>query len=104
MPWLDASAVRDDRTGGVSVFAVNRKLDEPLELTLDLRGLGVGDARLERIEQRHDDLSAGNDEAHPDRVAARTLPVERVDGGRATVRLAPASWNVLKIICPKSST
>ncbi len=98
VPWLDVSAVRDDATGAVSVFAVNRSLDEGIELALDLRGLALADGTpIERTELRSDDLSAVNDEAHPDRVAPATLPSERLDGGRATVRLAPASWNLLRI-------
>ena len=40
VPALEATAVMDETSGGITIFAVNRSPREQLELSVDLRGFG----------------------------------------------------------------
>jgi alpha-N-arabinofuranosidase len=94
VPVLDTVAVRQEETGELSVFAVNRA-DADLQLDLNLRGLPpmVGRSHLSLAG---DDSTATNTEAEPDRVIPRALAEPNLDGGRCSLRLPAASWNVLR--------
>jgi alpha-N-arabinofuranosidase len=92
-PYLKLAAVATPG-GGLSVFALNRELGQPMTVAVEARGFGDLDV-AEAIELRHDDLGAVNSPAAPDRVAPAPLQGVEVDGGKLTLRLAPASWNVI---------
>jgi alpha-L-arabinofuranosidase len=94
VPVLDAVATHDERTGELTIFAVNRGT-EAVPLELDLRafpGLRAG----ERIELAEADPSIVNSAAAPDRVRPRTEEMPALDGGRATVHLPAVSWHALR--------
>jgi alpha-N-arabinofuranosidase len=93
---LHATATYDDGTGDVCVFAVNRSTSAPLPLTADLRGFGPLQV-AEHSVLADDDLGARNTAEHPDRVVPRPGTGARLEGGRVTVDLPPASWNVLRL-------
>ena len=95
IPYLYATVVDNPADGTTTIFALNRHLTEPLELSAELRGLGRGRRLVEAIELRHDDLQAINSRDRPDAVAPRANADATVDGERATARLKPASWNVI---------
>jgi alpha-L-arabinofuranosidase len=95
VPALTAAASLDAEAGAAALFAVNRSETDPLTLTVDLRALPGAQLRAHRV-LADDDLRATNSEADPDRVVPRRLPSGRVDDGRLTVSLPPASWNVLE--------
>ncbi|MBR1863731.1 MAG: alpha-N-arabinofuranosidase [Ruminococcus sp.] len=85
IPYLTASAADDGDT--VTVFAVNRSLEEELELDTE------GFEGMELVSHRSmecDDLKAVNSMDDPDRVT----PSEKALGDR--IVLAPHSWNVLR--------
>ena len=94
VPYLECAAVWREEEGELTVMAVNRSLDEALELELDLRdfpGLKI----CRHILLTHKDVQAGNTEAEPDKV----VPQERenlLSGGRERATLPPRSWNVLR--------
>jgi alpha-L-arabinofuranosidase len=94
-PYLKASVVAND-DGGLTLFALNRHLSEPLALDLEARGFeGL---RLESAETMHDDdLAATNTKEAPERIKPRALDGARVEGGRLTVELPAASWTVLRL-------
>ncbi|HEV7961993.1 MAG TPA: alpha-N-arabinofuranosidase [Actinoplanes sp.] len=89
---VDTVAVHDEETGDLAVFAVNRG-DTDLALELDLRGLpGLTGAE-------HLSIVAGdavNTLDAPDRVVPLPAGRPATDGGRSTVRLPAASWNLLR--------
>ncbi len=94
MPYLKAAAVHsaDDRT--LTLFLLNRSLDEPMTVTVDAAGFG-GLTPAHATTLRHDDLEAIN--TRDDEPVA---PVP-LDGVVATdrglrVTLPPASWNVVR--------
>ena len=50
----------------------------------------------EHLVMHHDDIRAVNTEEHPENVVPVSVPVSRVDGGRAEIPLKSLSWNVLR--------
>ena len=94
---LHATAVIDDATGAVTVFAVNRSQTESLPLEIGLRGLSVGRV-VEHSVLADDDPDAVNSLQDPDRVTPH--PVDgTVIGADGTLRatLKPLSWNVIRL-------
>jgi alpha-N-arabinofuranosidase len=96
VPVLDATAVRDEESGTVTVFAVNRDQREELTLDLDLRacpGLVTG----EHVAIHDSDPDAMNTADQPDRVTARRLDDVKVADGRATAVLPALSWSMIRL-------
>lgn len=96
VPALDTSAVWDEESKMLTLFAVNRCTDKPLELTADLRSFGTSRV-VEHIVLTGDDLSAVNTEAQPDRVKPVQGEGATLDGGVLTAMLPRQSWNVLRL-------
>ena len=95
VPLLDASATLAE-DGGVTIFAVNRSLEEDLELSADLRDFGP--LRVaEHLVLHHDDVKAVNTEAAPDTVSPFLGDPGLLDGGRLTIALPALSWNVIRL-------
>lgn len=96
VPYLDAQAVMGD-DGSITLFAINRGLDEELELETILRGFEnyIVDKHLVITS---DDPKATNTEECPDNV----IPTE--DGnavyvdGKLTATLKKMSWNVIRLV------
>lgn len=96
VPCPKLAAVHDENGGTVTVFALNRHLQDPL--SLDLTASGFGALRVAAATAlRHDDLEATNTKAAPDRVSPAALAGVRVEGERVLAELAPASWNVIRL-------
>ncbi|MDD3336094.1 MAG: alpha-N-arabinofuranosidase [Eubacteriales bacterium] len=95
VPLLDATATLSPE-GDVTIFAVNRDLKEPLELSADLRAFGKLQV-AEHIVLHHDDVNAINTEEAPNTVA----PVTKVDGtmddGKLSISIPALSWNVIRL-------
>lgn len=92
VPDADAAAVLND-DGSVTVFAVNRLLDEDVVLDVDLRSFG-NFTKVEQSVLHHDDLKAVNTEDAPNNVAPVQLPERACDG--EPIVLKAASWNVIR--------
>jgi alpha-N-arabinofuranosidase len=95
---LLASAVLEPRTGGVTVFALNRSLEEKLRLRIEMRGFELQRAAVEWRVLRNPDLHATNTADEPHGVRP-----ERATGARAandvlSAVLDAASWNVLRVV------
>nr|WP_281353488.1 alpha-L-arabinofuranosidase C-terminal domain-containing protein [Phytoactinopolyspora mesophila] len=97
VPAVHAVATHDEETGDVTVFAVNRRVDEPLDLSIGHRAF-AGYHLLEHIVLADSDVDATNSLEQPDRVtpwtAAGTAPA---GNDRTDVRLPPVSWNVIRL-------
>jgi alpha-N-arabinofuranosidase len=93
---LDAVATRDPETGAVSVFAVNRSTEGPLELTVSVAALGeLG--LVEALTYTNDDhtwAATADDDSSVLPVANATAAVA---DGVLTVTLPPVSWSVLRL-------
>ena len=96
VPYLKLAAVHDDEGGTLTLFALNRHLDEPMTLAVDARGFS-GMAPSEAYTLQDDDLGAVNTKDRPDRVVPRTLAAIDIDGQTVSATLPPASWNVIRL-------
>ena len=95
VPFVDATATLAD-DGSVTVFAVNRSMDEDIMLESDLRGFG--DLQIvEHIVLHHDDVKAVNTEDKPENVAPTKGNGGTIDGGMLNVPLGKLSWNVIRL-------
>ena len=94
VPMVDAAATLGE-DGSVTLFAVNRDLEQDAELTVDLRAF-EGLCNVSQSVLHCDDLKAVNTEA-----SQPIKPVEvygaRLADGTLTAKLQKASWNVLRI-------
>ena len=95
VPLLDATATLGD-DGSLTIFAVNRDLEEDIKLTCDLRAFG--ELRpAEHILLHHDDVKAVNTEDQPDTVSPQKGGHGKVDGGYFAIRVPALSWNVIRL-------
>ena len=95
-PYLDCVVVENGEKEELVVFAVNKDLEEDMEVTLDLRQY-AGYRVQEHIVLQHDDLKAVNTEENPDNVAPKTGGNSKVDGGVLQAVLEKKSWNVIRL-------
>jgi alpha-N-arabinofuranosidase len=96
VPILDAAAVLDEESGGITLFAVNRDQRQPLTVDVELRacpGLVGG----EHIAVYDEDPDATNSAAEPDRVVPRRLADVTVAEGHAQAVLPPLSWSMIRL-------
>ena len=92
VPFAETSVIHNEEKRELTVFAVNRSLDEEMELSLSLEGFDT--AKLtEHVELYCDDLKAVNT-ADSEPVAPVKRPV--TDANTRLVTLKKHSWNMLK--------
>jgi len=95
VPYLDAIPVLND-DGYITVFAVNRSMDETLPLAVELRGFKDSYTVEEVIVLSHPDPKATNTEDNPNNVRPHVGSAAYEDG-LLRADLAPLSWNVLRL-------
>ena len=88
VPYLETSVIYNEAAGEVTVFAVNRALDEDMELSVELEGF-AGAKLVGHMELYSDDLKAVNTED------SETVSPAEVSVGD-TVLLKKHSFNMLK--------
>ena len=96
VPLVDAAAVLGD-DGSVTVFAVNRDMEDAIPLECDLRAFGKLKI-AEHIVLHNDDVKAVNTEENPDNVAPKKGKGAKAEDGKMTVRLPALSWNVIRMV------
>lgn len=95
-PFLDCVVVENPEKEELVVFAVNKDLEEDMEVTLDLRQY-AGYHVQEHLVMHNEDLKAVNTEAHPDTVIPRADGSSRVDDGILQAVFKKKSWNVIRL-------
>lgn len=96
VPYLEAVAVLDEARSSVTLFAVNRDLENPLSFEADLRAMG--DLRVaEHIVLEHPDPNAANTAEKPDNVVPHAGTGAKIEGGRLAAVLPRLSWNVIRM-------
>jgi alpha-L-arabinofuranosidase len=95
VPYLKVSAVTDD-LGGLSLFLLNRHLQDAMEVNIEARSFGEL-AVTEALELSDSDLNAVNNKEDPDRIRPAKLEDVWVEGGQIRATLQPASWNVISL-------
>ena len=93
VPMVEAAAVLHDDEG-VTIFAVNRDLENDAELELDLRAFGTY-GKVEQTVMHHDDMDAVNTESNPDNVKPGAPVTKNVD---EKIVLPAESWNVIRLM------
>ena len=94
-PYLVGSAILNAERGELTVFAVNRNLEAPLELTAGLENLKA-EKVVEFVSLRHDDLLAENRE-HDEKVRPEVRHDARLCGDTLAAQLPAASWNMIRL-------
>ncbi|HWU16956.1 MAG TPA: alpha-L-arabinofuranosidase C-terminal domain-containing protein [Devosia sp.] len=97
MPYLVSTVLHDDATGQTVIFALNRNLEEPMDLSVALKGLGAERRITATHEIANADLKATNTKDNPDNIRPGTIALVRIDGETVNASLKPASWNVIVI-------
>jgi len=92
---IESVAVYNEETEELTIFAVNRNLEEDLQLVTDVRGM-EGYRVLEHLVLEHDDLKAVN-AAGMERVKPQRVSRSEIDAGIMTSLLRKASWNVIRL-------
>ncbi|BCG58196.1 arabinosylfuranosidase ArfA [Paenibacillus sp. URB8-2] len=95
VPYLDSAIVYNEEAEELTIFAINRHLEDELDLTCDIRGF-EGYSLTEHIVLHHDDLKAVNSAAG-ERVLPRRAKGTEYRDGFVTTRLQKASWNVIRL-------
>ncbi|UED86645.1 alpha-N-arabinofuranosidase [Streptomyces profundus] len=93
---LHATAVRDEETGAVTVFAVNRGRESELPLEVALNNLGLTEL-VEHSVLADADPDARNTADDPDRVAPHAGTGATLADGVLKATLEPLSWNVFRL-------
>ena len=97
VPYLEAVAVHNEEKQELTIFAVNRHLEESIAFDIDLRSFGQGRI-LEHIVLENEDLSASNTADAPNCVTPHTNgSAALTDKGQIQAVLNKASWNVIRI-------
>ena len=96
VPYLESVATYNPEDETVTLFAVNRSLEEPLQIAADARDFS-GYRVVEHITLTSDDLQAVNTQADPDCVTPQTNGDARLEGGSLSASLPKASWNVIRL-------
>ena len=94
VPYLDALPVLDRQKGMLTVFAVNRSLDQPLTLAMDLSSVHPGPS-VSHLVLTGESAQATNG-ADREQVAPQSQGDLPLAGGRLDVHLPPLSWNVFR--------
>ena len=92
---VESIAVWNEEKSELTIFAVNRDLEESIPLTCDVRDF-EGYKLVEHIELKHDDLKVRND-AQYENVAPTTVQDGNLYSGTLEVNLKSASWNVIRL-------
>ena len=97
-PYLDSVCVWDEEKDTLTIFAVNKSLDEDMEVSCDLRQF-EGYKIVEHIVLNNDDLQAANTEAQPENVVPVKASAEcsKLDGGKLEAVFAKHSWNMIRL-------
>lgn len=94
VPYVESIAVLND-DGGVTVFAVNRSLDEDIMLSLDFSGFEKIYEICEHIVLANDDMKAVNTTDNKNNVTPFNSDIS--DENTENITLPKASWNVIRL-------
>jgi alpha-N-arabinofuranosidase len=98
VPYLEAIGVYSEEINEVTVFAVNRHLEEGQVLDIDVRSFGRLSV-IEHIVLENNDLKASNTKLSPNLVVPhnRGNATFSDDDGQIQAVLGKASWNVIRL-------
>jgi alpha-N-arabinofuranosidase len=95
-PYLDSVCVMNGEEETLTIFALNKDLEDSMELSCDLRQFKDYVVK-EHVMLTHSDLKAINSEEQPDNVAPVNINTTKVDNGNLQVVLNSKSFHVIKL-------
>lgn len=96
VPLLDSVAVMNEEKGELTVFAVNKDLQEPMSLECDMRSF-KGYRVTEHIIMEHGDLKAANTKDTPYNVCPHSGGNACIEDSTLKTVISKASWNVIRM-------
>ncbi len=93
---LDVAAVFNEEKDELVIFALNRDLNETLDMECDVRGFEDYKV-VEHIVMHNDDLKATNTESNPNNVVPKNNGNSKLDNGIIRATLSNLSWNVIRL-------
>lgn len=102
VPYLESVAVFNEEQDQLTIFAVNRHLEDPMTLDIDVRSFG-NFRLIEHIALESGGLMDANTKDDPNRVVPRLSDRTKVEQGRVTSVLGRASWNVIRLQVEKEA-
>ena len=97
VPYLESVATLNPEDDSLTIFAVNRSLTDPLQMTsegMDLSGYSIH----EHIVLNHADLKASNTLENPNQVTPRSDGDAHIESGCLYATLSTHSWNVIRLM------
>ncbi len=95
-PFLDSVLLVNEEEETLTLFAVNKDLEEGMEITCDIRQF-EGYKVEKHIVLTHEDLKAVNTEANPQNVIPKNSNLSKVENGILVSVLEKQSWNVIQL-------
>ena len=95
-PYIDSVVIKDEEAETLTIFAVNKNLQDDFEVSLDLRQF-EGYKVLEHQVVTHKDLEAVNTEKKPDNVTSVSVNNSKIAKGTLTSILPAKSWNMIRL-------
>ncbi len=96
VPFLESVCTWNPAEGEITLFCVNRSLDDELEVQGTAAGFGEC-TLVEHTVLSHDDPKATNSREQPGRVVPRCVSGARVEGETFRAVLPRLSWNVIRM-------
>ncbi len=94
---IESIAVENDEKDELTIFAVNRDMEDVVELECTIAGY-EGYKIKEHIVLDGDDVKASNTRENPNRVVPRSLDDNaKIDGETLFVNIPKLSWNVIRL-------
>lgn len=96
VPYLDTIAVMNEETEELTIFAVNKDLEDSLTVEFDIRNF-VNYSIVEHIVLENENLLAANTENSPYNVKPHNKGNAVLKDGYILTQLAKHSWNVIRL-------
>ncbi|MBR5307731.1 MAG: alpha-N-arabinofuranosidase [Clostridia bacterium] len=94
VPYIESSVINNEEKREICVFAVNRNLEEDMELTLSFESFGECET-IEHVMLYHDDMCITNG-ADVENVAPINVEFDKAKSAEHTVVLKKHSWNMIR--------
>ena len=94
--YIDGVATVDEENATLTIFAVNRSLEESIALEGDARDYADYEV-FENIVLTDEDIMAGNTADNPNHVVPKSIGQANLTNGKLSVILPRASWNVIRL-------
>ena len=96
VPFVDCVAVHNEEAEELVIFAVNKNLEEKIQLNMDLRQFADYQI-LEHVQLHDEELYAVNTEENPERIAPTNSNASAIEDGKLTATLQHKSWNMIRM-------